>query len=116
VAATQAHPSCPDPHVPTPSDDSELVALEERVAIALANSVGRDLEASAAPAAIRAYVARLRSLECPPEAVIIHIKRLLARIDPAVGGGTARRRAFYELREAAILFCIQEYFDPQPGR
>jgi hypothetical protein len=114
VAATQVHPSCPDPHGPIPSDDTELLALEERVAIALANSVGRELEASAAPAAIRAYVARLRTLDCPPEAVVVHIKRLLARIDPTAGANSARRREFYELREAAVLFCIQEYFGYQP--
>jgi hypothetical protein len=110
VAATQARPACPDPHAPAPLDDPALVALEERVAVALTSAVGRDLEASNAPAAIRAYVARLRGLDCPPEAVVVHIKRLLARSAPPAAASAARRRAFYELREAAILFCIEEYF------
>ncbi|HEX2779397.1 MAG TPA: hypothetical protein VHM30_07850 [Gemmatimonadaceae bacterium] len=110
MAATQLQASCPDPHAPAPSDDPELVALEERVAGALTAAVGRDLHSTTAPAAIRAYVARLRGLDCPPEAVVVHIKRLLSRVEPAASASAARRRAFYELREAAILYCIQEYF------
>jgi hypothetical protein len=110
VAATQARPSCPDPHAPAPLDDPTLVALEERVAAALASAMGRDLAATAAPTAIRAYVDRLRNLDCPPEAVVVHIKRLLARTGPPTTASAPKRRAYYALREAAILFCIEEYF------
>lgn len=110
MTATRLDPTCPDPHAPAPLDDPALVTLEERVATALTAAVGRDLHTTAAPGAIRAYVERLRGLDCPPEAVVVHIKRLLSRIGPATGASPARRRAFYELREAAILYCIQEYF------
>lgn len=60
--------------------------------------------------AIRDYVRRLRQLDCPPEAVVVHIKRLLARSAQPRLRTAADRRAFYGLREQAILFCIEEYF------
>ena len=110
MAATQARPACPDPHAPAPLDDPELVALEERVAASLGAALGRELTETSAPGAIRAYVERLRTLDCPPEAVVVHIKRLLSRAGPPAAASAARKRAYYELREAAILFCIEEYF------
>ena len=78
--------------------------------MALSSAIGRDLSETAAPQAIRAYVDRLRGLECPPEAVVVHIKRLLARSGPPSTASAPKRRAYYALREAAILFCIEEYF------
>lgn len=110
VAATQLRPACPDPHAPAPLDDPELVALEQDTAEAIGAAVGRSFEESAAPAAIRAYVHRLRELDCPPEAVVVHIKRLLARAEQPQLRTAAQRRVFYSLREDAILFCIEEYF------
>ena len=110
MAATQLRPACPDSHAPAPLDDPALVALEERIADAIGAAVGRSFEQSAAPVAIRAYVHRLRELDCPPEAVVVHIKRLLARGAQPRLRTDADRRAFYKLREDAILFCVQEYF------
>lgn len=113
MAATQLRPACPDPHAPAPLDDPELVALEQRIAETITAAVGSPFEDSAAPAAIRAYVQRLRELECPPEAVVVHLKRLLARAAQPRMRTAADRRAFYGLREDAILFCIEEYFGRQ---
>lgn len=113
MAATQLRPACPDPHAPAPLDDPELVALEQRIAEAITAAIGSPFEKSAAPAAIRDYVHRLRELECPPEAVVVHIKRLLARAAQPRLRTVAERRAFYGLREAAILCCIEEYFGGQ---
>lgn len=110
MTATQLRPNCPDPHAPVASDDPALVALEEEIAGALTRAIGHDLEESSAAGAIRAYVHRLRALDCPPEAVVVHMKRLLARATPEARMSPARQRAFHALREAAILYCIEAYF------
>lgn len=57
---------------------------------------------------VRAYVLRLKALETRPEAMVIHVKRLLAAIpSPARSTSQALRR----FQEAVVLLCIEEYFD-----
>ena len=105
--ATTAAAECPDPHKPDPAADVELRSLEKSVVVALVSNSAADVRTGAADGAVRAYVDHLHAVGCPPEHVVIRVKRLLLR---ATRGMDDRDEAA-ALSEALILRAIQVYFD-----
>lgn len=106
MATPLAH-ECPDPHKPDPADDVALRQLEKELVIALATSTIDAVHDGAADGQVRAYVDHLRTLECPPEHVVIRVKRLLLRATR----GMAQRSEANAICEAIILRAIEIYFE-----
>ena len=99
--------SCPDPHEPDPANDVQLRHLEKSLVVALVTTTADDVRAGAADSHVREYVEYLHSLECPPEHVVIRVKRLLHR---ATRGMRDQVEAG-ALCEALVLRAIQIYFE-----
>ncbi len=98
---------CPDPHKPDPISDVDLRELEKALVVRLMRSVADDVRNGAADRAIREYVGHLHAAGCPPEHVVIRVKRLVLRATRRMtdrGDATA-------LCEALVLRTIEIYFD-----
>ena len=66
---------------------------------------------------LRAFVARLRDVGCPPETVVISVKAILRKCRPrATPLCRTDDRTFRTLHEAVVLSSIEEYFDYQRTR
>lgn len=109
MSTTAAPRSCPDPHEPDPIDDVRLRNLEKALVIALITSTADAVRSGAADGHVREYVSYLNELHCPPEHVVIRVKRLLLR---ATRGMTDRTEAA-ALCEAMVLRAIELYFEPR---
>jgi hypothetical protein len=104
---TAAPRSCPDPHQPDPADDVYLRQLEKTVVVALVTTTADAVRTGAADSHVREYVEYLHSLRCPPEHVVIRVKRLLLRATR----GMSDRVDAAALCEAMVLRAIQIYFE-----
>ena len=60
---------------------------------------------------VRAYVDYLHGLRCPPEHVVIRVKRLLLRATRGMGDRAEATALF----EAMVLRAIEMYFEGQGG-
>ncbi|HET9002434.1 MAG TPA: hypothetical protein VFN39_00410 [Gemmatimonadaceae bacterium] len=107
MSTTAAPQSCPDPHQPDPPDDVRLRQLEKSLVVALVTTTAEAVRAGAADSHVREYVRYLDELHCPPEHVVIRVKRLLLR---ATRGMPDRSEAA-ALCEAMVLRAIQIYFE-----
>lgn len=107
MSTTAAPHSCPDPHQPDPANDVQLRQLEKSLVVALVTTSADAVRDGAADDHVRAYVEYLHSLHCPPEHVVIRVKRLLLR---ATRGMSDRAEAV-SLCEAMVLRAIQIYFE-----
>ena len=107
MSTTAASQSCPDPHQPDPADDVQLRHLEKTLVVALVTTTAEAVRAGAADRNVREYVEYLHSLHCPPEHVVIRVKRLLLR---ATRGMKDRLEAA-ALCEAMVLRAIEIYFE-----
>ena len=107
--ATPAAAECPDPNQPDPVDDDVLRSLEKSLVVALALGVPADVRAGDADEAIRAYVDHLHDVGCPPEHVVIRVKRVLLR---ATRGMNDRAEAT-ALCEALVLRAIESERDQE---
>jgi hypothetical protein len=105
--ATPVAAECPDPHKPDPVDDVALRQLEKELVIALATNSAEAVAGGAADVHLRAYVDYLRSLECPPEHVVIRVKRLLLRATR----GMPNRTEANQICESIVLQAIRVYFE-----
>jgi hypothetical protein len=110
VAAETAH--CPDPHedVPDLVSDLPLKKLGDELAEWLATDVAAGTNEGVTRARLRPFLDRLRELNCPPEYMLLHLKKLLIPTRPE--GKVAREdpHAFNERRDAVITLAIKEYF------
>lgn len=109
MSPTAAPQSCPDPHQPDPADDVQLRQLEKNLVISLVTMTADAVRSGASDHHVRAYVEYLHELNCPPEHVVIRVKRLLLR---ATRGMSDRPEAA-ALCEAMVLRAIQIYFEGQ---
>jgi len=107
MSTTAASQSCPDPHQPDPADDVRLRQLEKSVVVALVTTTAGAVRAGAADGHVREYVEYLHTLHCPPEHVVIRVKRLLLRATRGMGD----RIEASALCEAMVLRAIQIYFE-----
>jgi len=107
MSTTAAPQSCPDPHEPDPPDDVRLRQLEKNLVVALVTATADAVRDGAADDRVREYVRYLHELHCPPEHVVIRVKRLLLR---ATRGMSDRVEAA-ALCEAMVLRAIQLYFE-----
>ena len=107
MSTTVAPRSCPDPHQPDPANDVQLRQLEKSLVVALVTTTAEAVRTGAADSHVRDYVEYLHSLHCPPEHVVIRVKRLLLR---ATRGMKDRVEAA-ALCEAMVLRAIQIYFE-----
>ena len=104
--ATPIAIECPDPHQPDPANDVKLRTLEKELVVALVSSPRDPTEDAAADHAMRAYVEYLQSLDCPPEHVVIRVKRLLARATRGMRDPDEAAKIF----SALVLRAIRVYF------
>lgn len=109
MSSTAAPKHCPDPHEPDPADDVHLRQLEKNLVISLVTMTADAVRNGGSDQHVRAYVEYLQGLNCPPEHVVIRVKRLLLR---AMRGMSDRVEAA-ALCEAMILRAIQIYFEGQ---
>lgn len=109
MSSTAAPQSCPDPHLPDPPDDVELRQLEKGLVAALVTTSADAVQGGAADEKVRELVRYLDGLHCPPEHVVIRVKRLLQRATR----GMRDRAAAAALREAMVLRAIQIFFEPR---
>jgi hypothetical protein len=107
MSTSAAPKTCPDPHEPDPPDDVKLRHLEKLLVVALVTATPEAVRAGAADQHVRTYVDYLHALRCPPEHVVIRVKRLLLR---ATRGMTDSREAA-ALCEAIVLRAIEIYFE-----
>jgi hypothetical protein len=98
---------CPDPHEPDPADDVHLRQLEKSLVVALVTTTAEAVRGGAADDHLREYVRYLHELHCPPEHVVIRVKRLLLR----ASRGMADRVEANALCEAMVLRAIEIYFE-----
>ena len=105
--ATPVAPECPDPHEPDPVDDVKLRSLEKSLVVALLSAAATAVRDGAVDGEVRAYVEYLHDLGCPPEHVVIRVKRLLQR---ATRGMPDRAEAT-AISEAMVLRAIRIYFE-----
>ncbi len=106
MSATAAPQTCPDPHEPDPPDDAKLRQLEKSLVVALVTATPDAVRAGSADQHVRDYVDYLHELRCPPEHVVIRVKRLLLR---ATRGMSDAKEAA-ALCEAMVLRAIEIYF------
>ena len=106
--STTAAPSCPDPHLPDPPEDEHLRQLEKNLVVALVTNSAEDVRAGAVDDKVREFVRYLDHLRCPPEHVVIRVKRLLVRATRWMKD----RDAGAALCEAMVLRAIQIFFEP----
>ena len=109
MSSTAAPQSCPDPHLPDPPDDVKLRLLEKNLVVALVTTSAERVRGGAADEKVREFVRYLDGLHCPPEHVVIRVKRLLLR---ATRGMRDRVEAA-ALCEAMVLRAIQIFFERQ---
>lgn len=107
MSATAAPAACPDPHQPDPLDDVRLRHLEKTLVVALVTATAEAVRQGATDEHVRDYVQYLHALNCPPEHVVIRVKRLLLR---ATRGMNDRGEAS-ALCEAMVLRAIEIYFE-----
>jgi hypothetical protein len=107
MSTTAVPQSCPDPHQPDPADDVQLRQLEKNLVVALVTTTAEAVRGGAADGHVREYVRYLDGLHCPPEHVVIRVKRLLLRATR----GMADRVDAAALCEAMVLRAIQIYFE-----
>ena len=107
MSPTAAPQTCPDPHQPDPVDDVQLRQLEKSLVVSLVTMTADAVRDGAADHHVRAYVEYLHGLSCPPEHVVIRVKRLLLR---ATRGMSDRAEAA-ALCEAMVLRAIEIYFE-----
>ena len=105
--ATPVAAECPDPHKPDPVDDVALRQHEKELVIALATNTADAVTGGAADGHLREYVDYLRGLDCPPEHVVIRVKRLLLRATR----GMRNRTEANEICESIVLRAIRVYFE-----
>ena len=106
MSSSAAPETCPDPHEPDPPADAKLRLLEKSLVVALVTATPDAVRAGAADEHVRSYVDYLHELRCPPEHVVIRVKRLLLR---ATRGMTDTKEAT-ALCEAMVLRAIEIYF------
>jgi hypothetical protein len=107
MSAIAVPASCPDPHQPDPVDDVRLRHLEKTLVVALVTATAGAVREGATDHNVREYVQYLHELHCPPEHVVIRVKRLLLR---ATRGMSDRGEAS-ALCEAMVLRAIEIYFE-----
>ena len=107
MSPTAAPEPCPDPHHPDPADDVQLRQLEKDLVVSLVTTTAEAVRSGASDEHVRAYVEYLHALTCPPEHVVIRVKRLLQRATRAM---TDRAEAA-ALCEAMVLRAIEIYFE-----
>lgn len=105
--ATPVAFECPDPHRPDPVADVALRTLESSLVVALTGTAADDVRRGAADGAVRAYVDHLHAVGCPPEHVVIRVKRLPLRATHGLGD----RPEATALGEALVLRAIEIYFN-----
>ena len=101
---------CPDPHQPDPVDDVTLRTLEKSLVVALVSTLAANLRDGAVDGDVRAYVEYLHGLKCPPEHVVIRVKRLLLRATRGMHDRSEARA----ISEALVLRAIRIYFEQPP--
>ena len=117
MSAPARPPECPDPRRSPTDDDPELRAVEEQLSAWLAARAPDDtLEDEETRVLVRALVTRLQTLGCPPEMMLLHLKRVLVPL--AEGTPLPLKRAQLEkLRDTLVRVAIEEYFGyRRPGR
>ena len=107
MSSSAAPQTCPDPHEPDPPADVKLRQLEKNLVVALVTSTPEAVRRGVADQHVRDYVDYLHELRCPPEHVVIRVKRLLLR---ATRGMTDSKEAS-ALCEAMVLRAIEIYFE-----
>ena len=107
MSSTVAPQRCPDPHKPDPADDVQLRQLEKTLVVSLVTVTADAVRDGASDEHVRSYVEYLHGLHCPPEHVVIRVKRLLLR---ATRGMNDRVEAA-ALCEAMVLRAIEIYFE-----
>ncbi len=105
--ATPIAPECPDPHQPDPADDVKLRTLEKSLVVALVSSAATAVRDGSVDGEVRAYVEYLHDVGCPPEHVVIRVKRLLQRATRAMRD----RAEATAVSEAMVLRAIRIYFE-----
>ncbi len=105
--ATPVAPACPDPHQPDPADDVKLRALEKSLVVALISSAATAVRDGSVDGEVRAYVEYLHNVGCPPEHVVIRVKRLLQKATRAMRD----RAEATAVSEAMVLRAIRIYFE-----
>ena len=109
MSAPARPPECPDPRTPVP-DDPELRAVEDQLAAWLAaRSPDDGLEDEETRVLVRALVTRLQSFGCPPEMMILHLKKVFV---PLAGGTPLplKRAQLDKMRDTLVRVAIEEYF------
>ena len=115
MSVPSRHP-CPDPHAPSPDEDRTLRALEAALGDQITLGVSGGIEHTDVRRAVRDYVAYLKTLDCAPEAVIVHVKRVIGPFGPASwSGATPEWDGYLDLQRRVVLMCIEEYFADRPA-
>ena len=117
MSAPARPPECPDPRRSPTDDDPELRAVEEQLSAWLAaRSPDDTLEDEETRVLVRALVTRLQTLGCPPEMMLLHLKKVLVPLTE--GTPLPLKRAQLEkLRDTLVRVAIEEYFGyRRPGR
>jgi hypothetical protein len=110
VAAESAH--CPDPHEDAPDlvSDLPLKKLGDELAGWLATDVAAGTDEEVTRARLRPFLDRLRELGCPPEYMLLHLKKLLIPAQPGGKVASEEPREFNARRDSVITMAIKEYF------
>lgn len=111
MSAPARPPDCPDPRRTRVPDDPELRAVEEQLAAWVsARSLEEGVDDEETRSLVRALVARLHALGCPPEMMLLHLKGVLTPLGIDEIPSRRRRSQLEQIREALVLMAIEEYF------
>ena len=117
MSAPARPPECPDPRRTPIPDDPELRAVEDQLAAWLAARTPDDtLEDEETRVLVRALVTRLQTLGCPPEMMLLHLKKVLVPLSEE-RPLPPRRAHLDKMRDTLVRVAIEEYFGyRRPGR
>jgi hypothetical protein len=103
---------CPDPHEDAPDlvSDLPLRQLGDELAAWLATDVAAGADEEITRARLRPFLDRLRELGCPPEYMLLHLKKLLIPSQPSDKVAREEPREFNARRDSVITMAIKEYF------
>lgn len=103
---------CPDPHEDAPDlgGDSQLTELGDELAEWLATDIAAGTDEEVTRARLRPFLDRLRELGCPPEYMLLHLKKLLIPSEPSGKVAREQPREFNARRDSVITMAIKEYF------
>ena len=103
---------CPDPHEDAPdlASDLPLRQLGAELATWLATDIAAGMDEDITRARLRPFLDRLRELGCPPEYMLLHLKKLLIPAHPSAKVAREQPHKFNERRDSVITMAIKEYF------